>query len=803
VVPVPEAVKKPARPSPCDVAAALVAKAEALRAEGRLARAARALGDALSRCPEKAAEIGAQQQIIEGERAAPPGESPDEIRSRAEALSAKGDAAGARRERERWLAAREKAAGAAAVLDLPQALAEIDLAWSPDSALAGVLHGGVLSIRDGDLRAEKERYPVGAGAARIGWLHARRAVLALDPEASTLRLVDLDSHRVGPAVTAHQGKAESFEVSADDRLVAVWGGTGVSIFDLAEARSTAFLAGEPQAISMSPSGKKIVIASETKAAVYDLPGLTSPVTLAREGAIATARMPSDDRVIVGGAGTVETFDAAKGLPVGKPITNQECEPWLLGARSEKLVWTCYAYMEAESAPGKKRVTLATPSTEAHLYTSFDALAASPDGSRVWFSLWGQQGIVDTKSGKQVAAGGAPYGWIRVQFRPDNRRIAARNFTATELWTSDLGKDERTAIKNPNGETVSALVVPADGKLLFADMDAVPPQREGEVAKTRLALRPPGEDAPSIEVPESDNPISFSEDGTRALLHRDKSIDVIELPKGTPVASVPANLLESGVLAPRGDRCAIAGDQEMRIVELPGGKSLASWKQRALGTEVRFSPGGNRLLVATGDVTWLYEIGQKEPRVLSDEQAPAAFAGDGKVVVARQGAVALRDLATDEERSVPGPEKSETVAASPDGRFAVAISGDSARLVDFSSNSSVALPLEGLSGVTATFVSGGRVTVLFSAAEQKALLFQAPSGTKLGTLARLGPAAAYYRAATGNVELLGKAAKDAACVVAPAIEPFSVCEDRYAEAGLFARAIAGRGCTAEDAGDVCD
>ncbi len=143
----------PARPSPCEIAASLVTRAGALRAEARLSRADGALLDALSRCRSMEPQIKPLREAIANERTS--ADPPEDIAKRAEALAAKGDAAGARRERERWLAAREKRSGNPAWAFAETTSTPFDLAWSPDSKLAAIARGGDLSLYDGDLRKER------------------------------------------------------------------------------------------------------------------------------------------------------------------------------------------------------------------------------------------------------------------------------------------------------------------------------------------------------------------------------------------------------------------------------------------------------------------------------------------------------------------------------------------------------------------------------------------------------------------------------------------------------------------------
>ncbi len=564
-------------------------------------------------------EIKPLREAIANERTS--ADPPEDIAKRAEALAAKGDVTGARRERERWLAAREKRSGNPAWAFAETTSTPFDLAWSPDSKLAAIARGGDLSLYDGDLRKERERYHLGAGDAAVSWFSRRRALVVRGPGAAA-RVLDLDAKHIGAPLAGHEGDVTSAWASADERYVIVRGSKRITLFDAA----TSALVGsvsfpeDVQDLAVSASSSKLAVALEGGAVgLYELPGRTFIRELGSARGAANVYFQGDARVLVGRSGQLATFDATTGAPIGKPLENQDCDPMLLGPGAARLVWRCYAFLEAENAPGKPRLMLELPTTQAHLYTSFNGLSASPDGSRIWFSLFEEQGIVDTKTGKRIATlPGDDFGY-EVMFRPDNQRIVGIKPGGAVLTTWDFKKDKRD---------------------LFA--------------------------ADSL--------------ASATLL-------------GAATAQIPAETLAT----------------------------------------------------------------MKDP---------------------------------------------SRIGASPDGRVILTIAGDVATLTDTAASTKVTLVTDATDEATVVFF-GSRVAALRLPSIGAVRFFQIPSGKSLGTLQTFKDTGALYRSDLGNVEPFGDAASHLSCLVAPDVEPFAACADRFVEVGLLARTLAGRGCTAEDVGDACE
>ncbi len=756
-----------ARAIECEVAAELLKRAASLLAEGRTDRAERALGDAARRCKptEAAAKIAAS---VRAARAS----SPDD---------------GTR-------------------LDVPSPFARRDFAWTHDGQLAVVVGGGAVSVRDGDFGPEIGRYLVPPDVSMIAPLHKRRAVVVADRDAPSPIVIDLETGRASAPFATAMARADSFGTSPDDRLLLVAGDKTLAMYDVGDGtvRATRKLAALVTAWAFDPTSSRLaVVGLDGSVRVLDASSLATTNDLAvREGASEVA-FPTATSLVLRVGSELLTLDARSGDPLAEPIAREDCSPLQIGAPRERAVWKCFAYLEAERGGAKKPLVLDTPREATRLYLDFDRVVASPDGSIVWFSISGEQGVVDTVTGKRVSGVTMPAPFLYgARFRPDGRRLGATRVDETAIWTSSLRGDERIVIGRASS-LPSAMVLSSRGEVIFARADPVDPAASSMLLTGRVGLDRPSAAGPAAAW--SEEPLQLAaEVGRVGVSYRDRLEirDIASLALSSTIA-LDSHKHERAFLSPDGARVVVAGDDDLRLLTVADGRERAAWPlEKTANVSVSFSPSGARFVLSGHRGGELVEIG-RERQTLGDERGPAGFAGEDVVLVATEGALAVRDLRARTLRSVAGPSAPRYVVGSADGRWAF-VAGARSALIDLHTERATDLGyVEWHAGDTAAFVAGGRVLGIARAREEAVEIVDTLRGARIGRLQLTSARGAAYRSIFGSVETFGEGDRDVACVRAPKTLPFATCRDAYLEEGLLARTLRGHGCAAEDVGSLCE
>lgn len=800
------------RPSDCEVAKRLVAVSGTLRTTGFLARADRALGEALARCPAQSQEISALRKAISTERDDDGSRSPDDLAAEAAELVSRGSPDLARRKRERALRAKERRAGASTTIRIPSRGGSIDFMWAKDGSAGALLRGNELSIYDPDLRAVRSVLAMDPRMQSIEWLGSKE-ILASGGKTGSYQLAFPDAGKTGSVFNIPMEGALDHAMAPDNRTLVLASGTQMLLFDAKKAEVIAKhdLSDTIHSFDVSPSGSRVAVSFSSGALkIYDLPSFRVAAEAPAGAKERSPRFQSETRLVARSEGVVETLDVATGKPIGKPLVNNDCSPMLMGERADRLVWACYAYLEAESAPGRPRLRLSTPETTAHNYTSFSALSASPGGSRIWYSIWGEQGIVDTKTGKLVTRVEAPT-FFGVQFRPDDRRIAAIRGDLAALWTSDLQKDERTVVEDASlGIECTTLGVSPNEALVLVDFEGAKSEASGE--------DPAGDITATLRIPgnghQGPTPLGdvgckaqLTLDASRAALLRKGHVDILEMPSGVLRLSVPLekSRYEEARLAPSGDLLVLSTGDKIRAVEASGGKELRSWRVKGgLVGNIYLSPSGRRFVVVTPREARVYDVDREEVTTLSSVREPLAFVGEQKLVWPNGKEVILFDLPTGNARKTKGPDRVDRLVTFPSGTRVLASTNDGLYLLDTAlEESPLRLGDRLLERDSAASLPSGKTLVVYRHDRGLVEVLQTRSGRRLGELRRLDKSTSVYVSDAGNIEVLGPAHPEVKCLFPPGALAFSECADRYVETGLWARTLAGRGCTAEDVGDACE
>lgn len=332
--------------------------------------------------------------------------------------------------------------------------------------------------------------------------------------------------------------------------------------------------------------------------------------------------------------------------------------------------------------------------------------------------------------------------------------------------------------------------------------------------TTASLRDPagaGKEMSAVRI--EDCPESSSADASRFGVQVGDAFHVIDLVEGKSVAQVPLPRDERAraEVTSNGSAVVTWGSAGVKVWSVATGKTT-SWWTVSVGPKAKMtvSPSGERVLVVeppekgVARKSTLYTTGLPAGVELSLGEGPFAFAGDARLLEAGPLTVVVHDLATHEDRSIPGVAGPLRLTVTPDGATAIVATKDATHLIDVAGGTGPrGTLLKGSGALPAVFFAGGRAAGVYSEQQGTVQLYQLPSGARLGELRRTGSKGAVYFSETGNLEPLGEGAKALECLRDPGLLPASDCEDRFVEAGLWARTLAGRGCTAEDVGDVCD
>lgn len=782
-------------------------KAGDLREQGYLARAARALDDAETRCPAEAKSlVETARSLVKQARSVRDDETATGILNDPPKSA---DPAIERRRKERWLAALDRDAGAATRVSAPDPAIRRSFSWAPDGSRGALLQGGELSIYDPELRAEQQRYSLGEGSFEVLWLPSAKGLVAVNRLAGGHRILDLERRKAGPIAAVGEA-AFTVAISRDGKTL-VWAGTKIRFLDLATTKEIGALATDDPFVGVgwSPAGDKVALGfGDGRVRVLSFPSLRPVSSLQDQLEPATPLFLSDDRLLVVQPGHVALHEVATGKTVGKPSMDEHCLALPLDDGTPSVLRVCSEYQTIhveDVRTGKSRTLYARPE-DAPYHPGFEMFSVSPGGATVWLGWPGEQHLLDVKTGNEIATLRAQ-GATEMSIRPDGKRLAAVEFDGARLWTSDLHGDERQVTGFvPESSTCEILGADALGAPLFVEI--VPPP-DGFPAEATVSVRGAGfEPRASRKMPVEACPFGRTEDASRVvLLGKREEVRLVRLDGGVIEAAVPiARIGSSERAAVSGDGAVLAvwGNAGARLIEIGTKRPLGQWKGPVdLGAQVAVSRSGERMLAFGAGESILFEAGTSEPSKLPALRAPVAFAGDDLLASATVKAVQIRDLRTGATREAPSILAPSRMAIAPDGRRAVVAGPSETAIVDLAGGKDpVSLPrIDETEQIV--FFAGGRVIAAFEPRLGVTRLFSTSSGARLGELRRTGHEGAVYLSATGNVEVFGGAAAPLACVREPSLLPFEDCVDRYVETGLLARAFAGRGCTTEDVGDVCE
>jgi WD40 repeat protein len=416
----------------------------------------------------------------------------------------------------------------------------------------------------------------------------------------------------------------AFSPTGAQIATASWNGT-VQVWSTTEGTlsSEILVAGAPtQQVAFSPDGASLAVSSANGVVqVWDwAPRTTAIAALKHPGKkveVHQAEFSADGRYVVtrtsNRADPVVVWEAGLRQRVGMPLSHPASVHRVAFSPDSNRVLTVAADDSVriwDWRTARETVAALRPGS------ALTVAAFSPDGGRV--ATGGADGMVriwDTATGERVGGPLVHRGKIiRVEFSADGTSIltASQDQTA-RVWEAASGRPLTPPLEHMSKLMHAALS--RDGRRVVTAGMAPHPDPDGPGAAYVWEVPSGRRVSPLLPHRSTIVDAQFSPDGRRvATASQDITARIWEADTGTPLTPLLShrNELTQVAFSPDGCVLATAGDDgTVRLWDGQTGESLASPLRHELEhdiMQVRFSPAGDRLLIASGKKTaWIHQV----------------------------------------------------------------------------------------------------------------------------------------------------------------------------------------------------